>query len=92
MKGIRNVCLALLCTMPLAGCSTTHLVRWAMDEPSVYHEPEGDVSRGVLKGFVTFVGFPIAVVWDIGTFPFQLIGGAYPYGDSTMQPGDDTDL
>ena len=46
----------------------------------------------VPNGGVAFVGFPIAVAWDIGTFPFQLIGGAYPYGDSTMQPGDDTDL
>ena len=92
MKSLRNACLVLLCALPAAACSTTNLVRWASDEPSIYHEPDSDFSRGILKGFVTFVGFPIALAWDIGTFPFQLISGAWPYGESVMAPTSDIDL
>jgi len=44
MKSLRNACLVLLCALPTVACSTTNLVRWASDEPSIYHEPDSDFS------------------------------------------------
>ena len=91
-RAIRNIGLVLLCALPMTSCGTSHLIRWAQDEPSIYNEPESDLSRGLWKGFVTVVGFPVAVIWDVFTFPFQIIGGAHPYGESTFQPEDDIDI
>ena len=92
MKILKRTCLALLFALPLTSCGTTHLVRWANDEPSIYWEPTGDYSRGILKPFVTVVGFPVTLVWDVATFPFQAIMGTYPYGDKFMQPDHDIDI
>lgn len=92
MKIFAKTFLALLCVLPLASCSTTHLVRWGMDEPSIYFEPTGEYSRGMLKPFVTVVAFPVTVAWDVVTFPFQALFGTFPYGSRFMQPGDDIQL
>ncbi len=86
MQRLAKLAVLALATFPLASCSTFNLVHWAQDEPSVYAEPQGEFSRGIVKPFVTVVGFPVAVVWDIVTFPFQIIGGVYPYSDSVMTP------
>ena len=65
-------------------------VGWGWGYPyyygNYYYEPDGEVSRGFLKPFVTVVGFPFAVAWDVVTFPFQIIFGVYPYGDDFMDP------
>ncbi len=92
MKSFRNVSLALLCLLPFTACSTFNHVRWAMDDTSVYNEPEGGFSRGVVKPLWTIVGFPVAVAWDVVTFPFQIISGVYPYSDSVMAPDEDIDI
>ena len=68
-------------------CSTANLIRWGGDQTSIYSEPTGGFSRGILKPLVTVVGFPVALVWDVVTFPFQIIFGTYPYGDNFMAPG-----
>ncbi len=86
MKPLTKVCLALLFSLPMVSCSTVNLVRWGTDESSVYYEPTGEFSRGMLKPFVTVIGFPVTLAWDVGTFPFQLLFGVYPYGDSFMDP------
>jgi len=86
MHALRPLLLVLACAVPLSSCGTFNLVKWAQDKPSVYAEPQGEVSRGFLKPVVTVVGFPVAVVWDVLTFPFQIIGGVYPYSDSVMEP------
>ena len=76
----------------LTGCMTSNLIHWIQDEPSIYHEPRGEVSRGTIKPLFTVIGFPIAVAWDIATFPFQILGGAHPYGDRVMTPEKGADL
>ncbi len=86
MKPLTSVGLALLFSLPMVSCSTVNLVRWGTDESSVYYEPSGGFSRSILKPFVTVVGFPVALVWDIGTFPFQALFGVYPYGGNFMDP------
>ena len=92
MKTLTRTCLALLFALPLTSCGTTHLVRWGADKPSIYWEPTGEYSRGMLKPFVTVVGFPVTVAWDVATFPLQVIFGAYPFGDKFMQPDSDIDI
>ena len=86
MKTLRRVLLVVLCLLPLLGCSTSNLIHWGMDEESIYCEPEGEISRGLLKPFVTFVGVPVAAVTDVAFFPFQIIFQTYPYGDRFMTP------
>ena len=43
-------------------CSTANLIRWGGDQTSIYSEPTGGFSRGILKPLVTVVGFPVALV------------------------------
>jgi len=86
-KAIRNALLALCCTIPLSACSTFNLVRWGTNESTIYNEPDGGFADGILKPSVTVIGFPVAVVWDVVTFPFQILFGTYPYGDNFMAPG-----
>jgi len=81
-------CLALL---SLASCSTTNLVKWGQDKPSVYREPHGEVAQASVKPFLVIVGFPLAVAWDVATFPFQVVGGVHPYG-KLMAPDHDVNM
>lgn len=76
--------LALVCLLP--SCATTNLARWGFDATSAVDEPHGEVSRAVLKPGATIIGMPVAVAWDVVTFPFQAIFGVYPYGSSHMAP------
>ena len=92
MKSLRNLCLALLCLVPLSACATANHIRWAQDETSVYAESKYEFSRGVIKPAWTVLWFPFAVVWDVVTFPFQIIGGTYPYGDTIMNPDEGLDI
>jgi hypothetical protein len=94
MTSFRTIALAVVCagTLTFASCSTTHLVRWGMDKDSMYTESDSSFVRGILKPFITIVGFPVALAWDIGTFPFQTIFGVYPYGDRYMQPDEVNDI
>ena len=78
--------LLLACLLPLHSCATVNLWRWGMDDSSVYSEPKGDVSAGMMKPLATLVGTPVTAVWDVVTFPFQAIFGVYPYGERFMNP------
>ena len=92
MKQLRNAALALLCALPMSACATSNLIEWAKGEESVYYEPRGEVPRGFVKPFFTVVWFPVALVWDAATLPFQAIGGVYPYGDASMVPDGEADI
>jgi hypothetical protein len=85
MNTIRTLS-ALLLLGVCSSCATTNLARWGWDETSVIDEPHGEVSRSFLKPGATVIGMPIAVAWDIATFPFQLVFGVYPYGNWFMSP------
>lgn len=94
MKRSRKALLAVAClaTLSFTSCATSNLIRWGLDRPSVYHEPDSELSRGILKPTVTFLGVPVAVVWDVVTLPFQAIFGVYPYGDTFMEPSKVDDI
>jgi len=90
---MRKLLLLALLLFPLCSCSTANLVYWGFDEESIYYEPEGEYSRGLLKPFVTVVGLPVAFVWDVAFFPFQLFMDVYPYGERRfMAPGSGIDI
>ena len=84
--GVPAASLVLTLALPLTACGTANLARWGLDKPSVFTEPDNELGRGGLKPFVTIVGMPVAVGWDIATFPFQIIMQVYPYGDRFMRP------
>lgn len=42
--------------------------------------------RALCSPGATIIGMPVAVAWDVVTFPFQAIFGVYPYGSSHMAP------
>ena len=69
----------LAATFALSGCATTHLVEWAQGEPSAYKFAQGRKDVYVRAGG-TVLAFIPAVLFDVVTFPFQLIWSVYPYG------------
>ena len=83
---MRKLLLLALCLLPLNSCMTSHLVNWVQDEDSLYAEPEPGYSKGIVKPFFAFIGFPILFTLDAVTFPIQALFGVYPYGDSYMTP------
>ena len=77
-------CLLLL--LPLSACATSHLMRWSKGKTSIYNPPTEDPAYVVPAG--TVVMLPAVLVWDVATFPFQVIWGVYPYGgDLQPEPG-----
>jgi hypothetical protein len=83
--------LALLSVCCLAACGTVNTVRWAYGKPNVFEEPSS-VSESV--GWRAWIGAPVivgGVVWDVVTWPFQLVFGVWPmWGDSSqhLKPSD----
>lgn len=70
--------LALLTLAVLPACATTNGVRWAYGMDSVYDEPD-QLSEDC--GLRAIVGVPVIVggaVWDVATFPLQIIFGVWP--------------
>lgn len=74
------LCLALAGVLP--GCATSHLLEWSNERPSTFGQPQEQKSIYVRAGG-TVIAFPVTVVWDTATFPFQWIWGVYPYGEET---------
>ena len=68
--------------LSLPSCATAHLLRWNVDEPSVFSQNGDPGERAVIHPGGTIAAFPVFLVWDVATFPFQLIWGIYPYGGS----------
>lgn len=68
-----------LCAL-LQGCATSHLFSWSKGEPSAFKQPPESKSIYVRPG-ATVLAFPITVVWDVVTFPFQWLWNVYPYGE-----------
>ncbi|MHC5063808.1 MAG: hypothetical protein ACYTG5_07525 [Planctomycetota bacterium] len=90
---MRKLLLLTLLLFPLCSCSTANLVYWGMEEESIYCETTDEYSRSLLKPFVTVVGFPVALAWDIAFFPFQLLMDVYPYGERRfMNPDSGLDI
>jgi hypothetical protein len=92
MKKAAGLVLSLVCALSLSSCASSNLARWGFDKDNIYSEPDGELSRGLLKPSVTIIGMPVAVVWDVVTFPFQLIFGVHPYGSRYMDPSANRDL
>jgi len=80
---MRKFATLLLLCCSLGGCATAHLLHWSKGERSVYDQPGTD-KEYIIPG-ATVVALPVTVVWDVATFPFQLIWGVYPYG-SDLHP------
>lgn len=74
---VRLLPLALLAA--LNACATSHLVHWSRGERSSYDPPEPSKSIYVRAGG-TVLAFPVALGWDIVTFPFQWFWDVHPYG------------
>ncbi len=90
---MRKLLLLALLLIPLCSCSTANLIKWGSDEENIFYEPTHEYSRSLLKPFVTVVGLPVAVVWDIAFFPFQLLMDVYPYGERRfMAPESGIDI
>lgn len=95
MKRLPKLLFAVICCLPMTlttSCATTNLINWGLDKPSVFHEPDDEFSRGMLKPVVTFVGVPVAAAWDVVTFPFQIIFGTPPYSTRYMTPEKVSDI
>ncbi len=80
--------LVLLAVLPFTftSCASSHLVRWSFGKSSNYREHDTELGNSVLKPTVTVIALPITGVWDIATFPFQMIWGVYPWGDTYLDP------
>jgi hypothetical protein len=92
MRTLAKVVSLVLLVAAAGSCATSNLARWGFDEDSVYAEPDGEVSRAFLKPPLTLVGMPVAVGWDVVTFPFQIVFGVHPYGSRFMDPERNADL
>ena len=83
--------LALLALCCLPSCGTTNGVRWAYNMDSIYDEPD-ELSETC--GLRAIVGIPVILggaVFDIVTFPAQLIFGVWPMwgtASTQMDPND----
>ena len=83
---IRRLVLAgaviILPLLSLNACATNHLLEWSDGEPSMYKQPSGEIERSFVRPAGTIAAFPVALVWDIATFPVQWMFSIYPYGDA----------
>ena len=65
----------------LPSCATKHLLRWNAGKSNYYGAP-GERDQEVVRVVGTIGGFPVALVWDVVTFPVQWLWGFDPYGDT----------
>jgi hypothetical protein len=82
----RNLLALLFLVACLPSCATAHLMRWSREKKGYYDLPTTTKEYVIPGG--TLVAFPVALLWDVGTFPFQLIWSVYPYG-SMLEPEED---
>jgi hypothetical protein len=64
----------------LTGCATSHVIEWSKGEKSAFNQPNVRQAIFVHTGG-TLLALPVAVVWDVVTFPFQILWNVHPYGD-----------
>ncbi|MCB9880288.1 MAG: hypothetical protein H6834_00735 [Planctomycetes bacterium] len=76
---LRTAALLLLASCAMTSCATQHLFRWARGEQSLYHQPL-EKEASFVRPAGTVLVLPVAVAWDIVTFPFQWLWDVYPYG------------
>ncbi len=75
----------LLATVLLVpSCATKHLLRWNAGEPNYFGTP-GDRDRDIVRVVGTLGAFPVALGWDVVSFPFQWLWGFDPYGDTLRE-------
>jgi uncharacterized protein YceK len=80
MKSMRRLAPVLAVAALLQGCATSHLINWSKGEPSAYKRPAEGNSVYVRPG-ATVLAFPVAVAFDVVTFPFQWVWEVYPFGE-----------
>ena len=70
--------IALMCAFQ-NGCASARTIHW-FEQP--VESPLPNVNTvGERFGIMTSPIMARAVLWDVVTFPIQLAGGYYPYGD-----------
>ncbi len=78
--------LCLLAMVVLPACGTTNGVRWAYGKSSVYDKPDEFSESMALRAVV---GVPViagGIVFDVATWPLQLIFGVWPmWGGASTQ-------
>lgn len=80
MKCMRRWLSVITLAALLQGCATGHLIEWSKGEPSAFQQPAPSKSLYIRPG-ATFLAFPVAVAWDVVTFPFQWLWDIYPFGE-----------
>jgi hypothetical protein len=80
LRRVGLACAVALAPLTLESCATSHLLRWARDEPAIYYQPPDPEVRAFVQPGGTVVALPVAFAWDVATFPFQWIWGVYPFG------------
>jgi hypothetical protein len=81
---------ALVSALTLSSCATSHLFRWSAGKPSLYGQPDGEFMQSLVHPIGTIAALPLTLVWDVATFPGQLIWRVHPYGHNTS-PATATD-
>lgn len=79
MKSMRRWVPVLAVCALLPSCATSHLIQWSQGQPSAFNDPPASTAVYTRPG-ATVLAFPVAVAFDVVTFPFQLIWEVYPYG------------
>lgn len=80
MKPMRRWLPVFALCLVLPGCATSHLIAWSKGEPSAFNQPPESKSIYVRPG-AAVLAFPVTVVWDVVTLPFQYFWDIYPYGN-----------
>ena len=80
------LCALALSSLLISGCATSNLIEWSKGEPSQFDAPQPHQDVFV-RSAGTVLAFPVALAWDVVTFPFQLIWGSYPYGTDKSPDG-----
>lgn len=76
-----SACL-ILASILLPSCATSHAVRYAYGQSSVFQEEESDDSWRAVYSTPLIVG---SMIWDIFTFPAQAVYGVWPlWGSSSL--------
>ena len=77
---VRNAAWMLVVAFAMQGCATNHLVRWSQEKSSTFSQPYEDYGPYVRPAGL-ILAMPVAVTWDVLTFPVQWLWGTYPYGN-----------
>lgn len=73
-----------------SSCATGHVLNWGEGESSIFRQPGQGIPEAYAHTLGTILAVPVAVVWDVATFPVQLAWGYYPYGNTLTPESSDS--